>query len=749
MTSKQQVFMLFLFFLMHVIPGRSQDLFPWPVEPFYENHYVTGTFCEYRSTTTPGHFHNGTDIPKPDYSPVYPVRDGIVTTIYPTGTDRYVRVQDKAYVHITPNPALSVGDSVYASVTVLGNILAGQGHVHLTNGYAGSEVNSMVDHNSLAYLVDTWAPEITYVRFYQNNTTNEFPALNVNGLVDIVVKVEEHNAPPGSSTSVLNNGTYKLGYRILSSDTATVVYEPPIGGVRYQFDVKPNNSYINYVYFAPLSSTSSHVYQVTNSIGIDNYWDTRDLTEGEYVVMVFTEDTRQNTDTAYVRVRVVPTDTTPPAQPVFRYLKGDNTGIHLAWYPNSDQDLQGYRLYFSFDNSQWTLFKDETVLTSAMTDTLLRQVINNDVYFRLTAVDNAPLPNESISSDIYGSCNGAAFTHRVLLVDGFDRTDGAWPVPYHIFGFTWGRALKNNQVAFDTAPNEAVTDSLVALNDYEAVFWILGDESVVDETFSAAEQQLVTQYLENGGNLFVSGCNIATDLDPDTNPAATAGDSLFLSGYLKADYATHEPDLHNVNGLGGSIFDGFSASVGQSPYSLDSMDIILPLAGAAAGLEYAAGQTAALFYEGTFGNGSIAGHLVYCAFPFETIFNAQVRDDFFSRILNFFFETLSIQSDNTAGIPENFRILPNYPNPFNLSTAIRFQLPTASRVELVIYDMLGRKVKQLVKGEIHSGSYRVVWNGRNQQNQAVSSGVYIARFLADALNSQGSFQKSWKLLLMK
>jgi hypothetical protein len=53
------------------------------------------------------------------------------------------------------------------------------------------------------------------------------------------------NGPPGSSTSVLNNGTYKLGYKILSADHNTVVYSPPNNGLRYQFDRKPTGDVHN------------------------------------------------------------------------------------------------------------------------------------------------------------------------------------------------------------------------------------------------------------------------------------------------------------------------------------------------------------------------------------------------------------------------------------------------------------------------------------------------------------------------
>ncbi|RQW00517.1 MAG: M23 family metallopeptidase, partial [Calditrichaeota bacterium] len=552
----------------------AQNNYPWPVTPFDQNHLITGTFCEYRSTTTPAHFHNGTDIPKADGSPVYSVRDGIVTTIYGVGSNAYVRVQDKAYVHISPNPSLSVGDSVYASQTILGYILSGQGHVHFTNGYAGAEVNSMLTTNSFTPLVDTWAPDINYVLFYQNNTSNQFTTNELSGPVDIIVKVSEKNGPPGSSTSVLNNGTYKIGYRILSEDSSTVVYEPPNGGLRFQFNSKPNNSYVDIVFFRSLSSTSSHVYQVTNNLTSDNYWDTRSVSTGNYVVMVFTEDTRGNGTTAYIPVRIVPQDVTPPEQPLFKALKGRENDIHLSWYPNSAPDLLGYRLFFSYDNVLWTLFRDETVLTPAITDTSLRLVLNTDVYFQLTAVDNAPLPNESIPSDIYGLSNGSSFQGKVLLVDGFDRIDGAWPNPYHFFGFTYGTALTDNGFSFDTVPNEAVEDSLVNLNDYEAVVWFLGDESISDETFSNQEQLLIMDYLENGGNLFVNGSRIATDLDPDAGTGATTADELFLNDYLKADFQKFDTTGKMAAGVNGTIFDGISLAFGQIPYGVDSADVL-------------------------------------------------------------------------------------------------------------------------------------------------------------------------------
>lgn len=748
-SAKNLPVLIFVIFLINpLLFGQNQ--YPWPVTPFFNSHDITGSFCEYRSTTIPGHFHNGTDIPMPDGSPVYPVRDGIVSTIDPQGSDAYVRVQDKAYVHIMPNPALSVGDSVFASQTILGHILTGLGHVHFTNGYVGSEMNSLLMNSGLTPFNDPWLPIIRYVRFYQNNTTNEFPTNQLSGRVDIIVKVDEQTGPPGSPTSRLNNGTYKIGYKILSADSDTVVYEPPNGGLRFKFDTKPSNSYIDIVYFQSLSSTSSHVYQVTNDIWQDNYWNTGNLPEDDYVVMVFTEDTRQNTDTAYAAVTVVPPDLTPPDQPVFRYLLETTNGIRLGWYPNTAPDLAGYRLYFSFDNQDWNLFRDENTYTASIIDTTIEQILNRDVYFRLTAVDNAPLPNESIYSDVYGMSNGSPFLGKVLIVDGFDRTDGGWNQPDHAFVFTNGTAIIGNQFSFDTVPNESIEDSLVNLDDYEAVFWILGDEASSNQTFSPQEQDLVKTYLQSGGFLFVSGSQVAWDLDPDGWAGATPQDEEFLHQYLKANYISNDPDTSILTGVDGSLFTGLSFEYGQNPYVIDSANVISPFgAGVASCLKYSDSKIAGIQYQGTFGSSVTPGKIVYSAVPFETIEDEQTRSEVMFRILDFFFSLSSIESNSDELFPREFALLPNYPNPFNPQTTIEYHLPVVSDVGLEIYNTIGQKVRTLANQKVAAGSYRVVWNGRDDANNPVASGIYLLRFHAKGKTSSTSYQETRKIMLIK
>jgi endo-1,4-beta-xylanase len=89
-------------------------------------------------------------------------------------------------------------------------------------------------------------------------------------------------------------------------------------------------------------------------------------------------------------------------------------------------------------------------------------------------------------------------------------------------------------------------------------------------------------------------------------------------------------------------------------------------------------------------------------------------------------------------VPAMFALLQSYPNPFNPTTAISYQLVANSFVELKVYDALGRMVAALVNEEKPAGSYTVTWNAQNY-----SSGVYVYRIVA------GDHVDSKKMLLMK
>jgi len=95
------------------------------------------------------------------------------------------------------------------------------------------------------------------------------------------------------------------------------------------------------------------------------------------------------------------------------------------------------------------------------------------------------------------------------------------------------------------------------------------------------------------------------------------------------------------------------------------------------------------------------------------------------------------------GLPSEYALRQNYPNPFNPTTTIKFDLPVASEIYLVVYDMLGREVVQLVKGHMEPGYHQVTWNSKTADGRAVPSGIYIARLASP------EYTKSIKMALLK
>lgn len=101
------------------------------------------------------------------------------------------------------------------------------------------------------------------------------------------------------------------------------------------------------------------------------------------------------------------------------------------------------------------------------------------------------------------------------------------------------------------------------------------------------------------------------------------------------------------------------------------------------------------------------------------------------------------QVASEEAIPEAFVLEQNYPNPFNPTTTISYQLPRAETVRIIIYDLTGRQVQELLYENKEAGSYSVEWNGNNQIGQRVSSGLYIYQI------SAGKFSQTRKMVFVK
>ncbi len=96
-----------------------------------------------------------------------------------------------------------------------------------------------------------------------------------------------------------------------------------------------------------------------------------------------------------------------------------------------------------------------------------------------------------------------------------------------------------------------------------------------------------------------------------------------------------------------------------------------------------------------------------------------------------------------ASTPERFSLSQNYPNPFNPETEISYALPNACHVELLVYNLLGQKVRTLLDEHQAAGHKTIHWDGTDEKGSKVASGIYFYRIQA------GEFTNARKMILMK
>ena len=286
-----------------------------------------------------------------------------------------------------------------------------------------------------------------------------------------------------------------------------------------------------------------------------------------------------------------------------------------------------------------------------------------DYYFRVAAMNAG---GESMPSEVVGCRALSGNTARVLVVNAFDRCDRttnlrqnttaqAWAppdatgtiervLPRRVNAFDYmvphGKAISAFGLPFDSCQNEAVASGEVVLGDYRVVVWACGQESTGDETFSSAEQTAIANFRNAGGHLFVSGSEIAWDLDRVSGP--TAGDRAFFNNHLKADLGSDSNDDSQSYSLASTSSGIFSGRIGttfddgaRGIYWVKTPDVLTPFgAGVTAVLNYSGNTNgaAAIQYDGAGGGGRV----VYFGFPFETITSAARREQYMVDILTFF-----------------------------------------------------------------------------------------------------------------
>ncbi|HEY3296267.1 MAG TPA: S8 family serine peptidase [bacterium] len=262
------------------------------------------------------------------------------------------------------------------------------------------------------------------------------------------------------------------------------------------------------------------------------------------------------------------------------------------------------------------------------------------------------------------------------------------------------------------------------MSRYPVLIWSCGDRS--SSTLTAEDQGNLMTYLDAGNKLILIGQNIDEDLR--TSP--------FYANYLHAqsEQLAGERQVGGING--NPVSEGMSLLlVGALCAGNGSLSPsrILPRDGAVAMFDYAGGGTGAIQYEGTY-------KLAYFAFALEAACgsnNTNRYDEVISSVLNWM-GALDARPAVHTPQPLSLALHGNYPNPFNPSTTISFDVATPARVTLRVYDILGQSVATLVDGPLSAGSHSAVFDGSR-----LASGVYLVRL------QSGAVSLSSKMVLMK
>ena len=145
------------------------------------------------------------------------------------------------------------------------------------------------------------------------------------------------------------------------------------------------------------------------------------------------------------------------------------------------------------------------------------------------------------------------------------------------------------------------------------------------------------------------------------------------------------------------------------------------------------------------GQGSVSHQTIY-TFTDNTVQENESYDYRLSDVDydgNVEYHSLQLMGVSSTNIPEQFILYPNYPNPFNPVTTIRYDLSKESFVDITIYDMLGNVVYNLINANESPGYKSIQWNATNNQGEPVSAGVYLYKIQA------GDLVDTKKMILLK
>ncbi|MCJ7508474.1 MAG: T9SS type A sorting domain-containing protein, partial [candidate division Zixibacteria bacterium] len=452
--------------------------------------------------------------------------------------------------------------------------------------------------------------------------------------------------------------------------------------------------------------------------------------------------------------------------------------IKLNWNPNPERDLDYYNIYRSEDSLTGYQLLSGGYKDTSFVDSTVQSGVEY-YYYSVTAVDTNG--NESQMSNVARSFV-FTFDQGIVVVDetrggrfSFVNSDSVNAFYQRaLLGYDWSYIDHS-----DINRNYGDSLTLKELSPYQVA--IVHSEDLrgnrpLGNTYYNNTYSILSLYLKAGGKVIIEGRkNLVDGTEQCGYFYECLRDSSELQSFIRENLHIKQafiPLWNEIEENRSEEFIGAFSQIAEYPeLEADSIRLdqcigsskVLTLNGKVPGVGWfmpddsaeviytfnsaydtsqQEGKPVALRYLGS------DYSLVYFDFPLYFIKEGQATQLLHQALSDLGESTgvmkpLEVEDDQKTSLPSEFGLAQNYPNPFNLESNIEYSLPKDCQVKLVIYNILGQKIRTLVNEEQKAGHQRISWDGRNDKGEGISSGIYFYRIKA------GDFIQTKRMMLLK
>jgi hypothetical protein len=285
------------------------------------------------------------------------------------------------------------------------------------------------------------------------------------------------------------------------------------------------------------------------------------------------------------------------------------------------------------------------------------------------------------------------------------------------------------QGIYGVVSRNALNAAGIDLSYFTMIAWAGGNSN---PAFYPEEVDNLQDYLDQGGNLLMTGHNIGSDIFESGGQSQFA--QSFFNNYLHSNYLADFGGSFILTGIAGDpIGDGMILPLNsvytRSPDEISPFDAsTTPIA------QFGSSGPKINSVKASTGNHKV----VYLGFAFEQLNDVTIADSLVKRSVDWLTEGIILDNPDDGYVVKSYSLEQNYPNPFNPATNISYSIPQESQVSLKIYDVMGREVVELVNGKQTAGNYKVQFDA-----SSIASGTYFYKL------SAGEFISVKKMVLLK